>query len=104
MLYKRKKGITYEIWANQLPKYSSIYFCYSFECLFTREQQSVFEEVIVKLEKEMKVPRCQAVTAITDTEIEAKNITSFVDSLQLCQASLLQRMKVINSYFNSRSW
>ena len=48
---------------------------------FSQEVQSVFEEVIVTAEKrdESLQDVSQAVTAITDTEIEAKNITSFVD-------------------------
>ena len=52
----------------------------SFE-LYSQDEQSVFEEVIVTAEKrdESLQDVSQAVTAITDTEIEAKNITSFVD-------------------------
>ncbi len=48
---------------------------------FSQEEQSVFEEVIVTAEKrdESLQDVSQAVTAITDSEIEAKNITSFVD-------------------------
>ena len=48
---------------------------------FSQEEQSVFEEVIVTAEKrdESLQDVSQAVTAITDNEIEAKNITSFVD-------------------------
>ena len=49
--------------------------------LFSQEEQSVFEEIIVTAEKrdESLQDVSQAVTAITDSEIEAKNITSFVD-------------------------
>ncbi len=49
--------------------------------LYSQEEQSVFEEVIVTAEKrdESLQDVSQAVTAITDSEIEAKNITSFVD-------------------------
>ena len=49
--------------------------------LYSQDEQSVFEEVIVTAEKrdESLQDVSQAVTAITDTEIEAKNITSFVD-------------------------
>ena len=48
---------------------------------YSQDEQSVFEEVIVTAEKrdESLQDVSQAVTAITDTEIEAKNITSFVD-------------------------
>ena len=48
---------------------------------YSQDDQSVFEEVIVTAEKrdESLQDVSQAVTAITDTEIEAKNITSFVD-------------------------
>ena len=48
---------------------------------FSQEEQSVFEEVIVTAEKrdESLQDVSQAVTAITDNEIEAKNIKSFVD-------------------------
>ncbi len=58
----------------------------SFFLIFTNYIQSqdgelVFEEVIVTAEKrdESLQSVSQAVTAITDSEIEAKNITSFVD-------------------------
>ncbi len=48
---------------------------------YSQDEQSVFEEVIVTAEKrdESLQDVSQAVTALTDTEIEAKNITSFVD-------------------------
>ena len=58
----------------------------SFILIFTNHIQSqdgelVFEEVIVTDEKrdESLQSVSQAVTAITDSEISAKNITSFVD-------------------------
>ena len=58
----------------------------SFILIFTNHIQSqdgelVFEEVIVTAEKrdESLQSVSQAVTAITDSEISAKNITSFVD-------------------------
>tara|TARA_B100001175_G_scaffold317935_1_gene337830 strand:- start:3665 stop:5989 length:2325 start_codon:yes stop_codon:yes gene_type:complete len=48
---------------------------------FAQEKELVFEEVIVTAEKrdESLQTISQAVTAITDSEIEAKNINSFVD-------------------------
>ena len=47
----------------------------------SQEGELVFEEIIVTAEKrdESLQSVSQAVTAITDSEIEAKNITSFVD-------------------------
>ena len=66
---------------NQLPKIlvASIFVIHL--NAYSQEEQSVFEEVIVTAEKrdESLQDVSQAVTAITDTEIEAKNITSFVD-------------------------
>ena len=66
---------------NQLPKVlvASI-FAFHLNT-YSQDEQSVFEEVIVTAEKrdESLQDVSQAVTAITDTEIEAKNITSFVD-------------------------
>ena len=58
---------------------------------FSQEVQSVFEEVIVTAEKrdESLQDVSQAVTAITDTEIEAKNITSFVDLTAVVPLSLI---------------
>ena len=49
--------------------------------IFAQEGNLVFEEVIVTAEKrdESLQTVSQAVTAITDSEIEAKNINSFVD-------------------------
>ena len=49
--------------------------------LNSQEEEQVFEEVIVTAEKrdESLQDVSQAVTAITENEIEAKNITSFVD-------------------------
>ena len=49
--------------------------------IFVQEGELVFEEVIVTAEKrdESLQTVSQAVTAITDSEIEAKNINSFVD-------------------------
>ncbi len=51
------------------------------ENLVSQENQQIFEEVIVTAEKrdESLQDVSQAVTAITENEIEAKNITSFVD-------------------------
>ena len=51
------------------------------ENLSSQENQQVFEEVIVTAEKrdESLQTISQAVTAITESEIENKNITSFVD-------------------------
>ena len=48
---------------------------------FAQDGELVFEEVIVTAEKrdESLQTVSQAVTAITDSEIEAKNINSFVD-------------------------
>ena len=47
---------------------------------FAQEKELVFEEVIVTAEKrdESLQTISQAVTAITDSEIDAKNINSFV--------------------------
>ena len=67
---------------NQLPKILvATIFVIHLNAYSQEEQQSVFEEVIVTAEKrdESLQDVSQAVTAITDTEIEAKNITSFVD-------------------------
>ena len=49
--------------------------------IFAQEGNLVFEEIIVTAEKrdESLQTVSQAVTAITDSEIEAKNINSFVD-------------------------
>ena len=49
--------------------------------IFAQDGELVFEEVIVTAEKrdESLQSVSQAVTAITDWEIEAKNINSFVD-------------------------
>ena len=49
--------------------------------LFSQDEQNVFEEIIVTAEKrdESLQTISQAVTAITESEIEDKNITSFVD-------------------------
>jgi iron complex outermembrane receptor protein len=49
--------------------------------VFSQDNQQVFEEVIVTAEKrdESLQTISQAVTAITESEIEDKNITSFVD-------------------------
>ena len=66
---------------NQLPKLlvASIFALHL--NTYSQDEQSVFEEVIVTAEKrdESLQDVSQAVTAITDTEIEAKNITSIVD-------------------------
>ena len=66
---------------NQLPKLlvASIFVLHL--NTYSQDEQSVFEEVIVTAEKrdESLQDVSQAVTAITDIEIEAKNITSFVD-------------------------
>ncbi len=66
---------------NQLPKIlAATIFILHFNA-YSQDEQSVFEEVIVTAEKrdESLQDVSQAVTAITDTEIETKNITSFVD-------------------------
>ena len=66
---------------NQLPKILvAVIFALHLNT-YSQDEQSVFEEVIVTAEKrdESLQDVSQAVTAITDTEIEAKNITSFVD-------------------------
>ena len=66
---------------NQLPKiFIAAIFALHLNA-YSQDEQSVFEEVIVTAEKrdESLQDVSQAVTAITDTEIEAKNITSFVD-------------------------
>ncbi len=66
---------------NQLPKILvATIFILHFNA-YSQDEQSVFEEVIVTAEKrdESLQDVSQAVTAITDTEIETKNITSFVD-------------------------
>ena len=49
--------------------------------LSSQENQQVFEEIIVTAEKrdESLQTISQAVTAITESEIDDKNITSFVD-------------------------
>ena len=51
------------------------------ENLSSQENQQVFEEVIVTAEKkdESLQTISQAITAITSSEIENKNITTFVD-------------------------
>ena len=51
------------------------------ENLVSQENQQIFEEVIVTAEKkdESLQTISQAITAITSSEIENKNITSFVD-------------------------
>ena len=66
---------------NQLPKILAATIFVFHLNTFSQDEQSVFEEVIVTAEKrdESLQDVSQAVTAITDTEIEAKNITSFVD-------------------------
>ena len=66
---------------NQLPKILVATIFVLHLNTYSQEEQSVFEEVIVTAEKrdESLQDVSQAVTAITDTEIEAKNITSFVD-------------------------
>tara|TARA_Y100000591_G_scaffold183867_1_gene158801 strand:- start:153 stop:626 length:474 start_codon:yes stop_codon:yes gene_type:complete len=65
----------------QLPKiFIATIFVFNLNT-YSQDEQSVFEEIIVTAEKrdESLQDVSQAVTAITDTEIEAKNITSFVD-------------------------
>ena len=66
---------------NQLPKILVAAIFALHLNAYSQEEQSVFEEVIVTAEKrdESLQDVSQAVTAITDTEIEAKNISSFVD-------------------------
>ena len=66
---------------NQLPKILVAAIFALHLNAYSQDEQSVFEEVIVTAEKrdESLQDVSQAVTAITDTEIEAKNITSFVD-------------------------
>ena len=66
---------------NQLPKILVATIFVLHLNAYSQDEQSVFEEVIVTAEKrdESLQDVSQAVTAITDTEIEAKNITSFVD-------------------------
>ena len=66
---------------NQLPKILVATIFMLHLNAYSQDEQSVFEEVIVTAEKrdESLQDVSQAVTAITDTEIEAKNITSFVD-------------------------
>ena len=66
---------------NQLPKILTATIFVLHLNAYSQDEQSVFEEVIVTAEKrdESLQDVSQAVTAITDTEIEAKNITSFVD-------------------------
>ncbi len=66
---------------NQLPKVLVAAIFTLHLNTYSQDDQSVFEEVIVTAEKrdESLQDVSQAVTAITDTEIEAKNITSFVD-------------------------
>ena len=66
---------------NQLPKILVATIFILHLNAYSQDEQSVFEEVIVTAEKrdESLQDVSQAVTAITDTEIEAKNITSFVD-------------------------
>ena len=66
---------------NQLPKVLVAAIFALHLNTYSQDEQSVFEEVIVTAEKrdESLQDVSQAVTAITDTEIEAKNITSFVD-------------------------
>ena len=66
---------------NQLPKLLVAAIFALHLNTYSQDDQSVFEEVIVTAEKrdESLQDVSQAVTAITDTEIEAKNITSFVD-------------------------
>ncbi|MDC2972365.1 TonB-dependent receptor [Gammaproteobacteria bacterium] len=66
---------------NQLPKILTATIFVLHLNTYSQDEQSVFEEVIVTAEKrdESLQDVSQAVTAITDTEIEAKNITSFVD-------------------------
>ena len=66
---------------NQLPKLLVATIFVLHLNAYSQDEQSVFEEVIVTAEKrdESLQDVSQAVTAITDTEIEAKNITSFVD-------------------------
>ena len=66
---------------NQLPKVLVAAIFTLHLKTYSQDDQSVFEEVIVTAEKrdESLQDVSQAVTAITDTEIEAKNITSFVD-------------------------
>ncbi len=66
---------------NQLPKVLVAAIFALHLNTYSQDDQSVFEEVIVTAEKrdESLQDVSQAVTAITDTEIEAKNITSFVD-------------------------
>ena len=53
----------------------------SFVSFYSYSQESVIEDIIVTAEKrdESLQTVSQAVTAITDSELEAKNITSFVD-------------------------
>ena len=60
-------------------------------------QEQVIEDIIVTAEKrdESLQTVSQAVTAITDSELEAKNISSFVDLTALVPVLLLQRMKAI---------
>ena len=60
-------------------------------------QESVIEDIIVTAEKrdESLQTVSQAVTALTDSELEAKNITSFVDLTAIVPGELLQRMKAI---------
>ena len=66
---------------NQLPKLLVVSIFALHLNTYSQDEQSVFEEVIVTAEKrdESLQDVSQAVTAITDIEIEAKNITSFVD-------------------------
>ena len=69
----------------RILSYTNIYlltFLFLFNInLNSQEEEQVFEEVIVTAEKrdESLQDVSQAVTAITANEIEAKNITSFVD-------------------------
>ena len=61
--------------------FASILFFSFTNNIFAQDGELVFEEVIVTAEKrdESLQTVSQAVTAITDSEIEAKNINSFVD-------------------------
>ena len=62
----------------RLLKLASLAFLFNIELM---SQESVIEDIIVTAEKrdESLQTVSQAVTALTDSELEAKNITSFVD-------------------------
>ena len=75
------KGSFMKITNNKIYKLFIILALFSNPSLFSQDEQNVFEEIIVTAEKrdESLQTISQAVTAITESEIEDKNITSFVD-------------------------